>query len=347
MNRKLLLYTVLIYSNFILWGIIQEKLYDLNILTKYNNIIIALTNLISLISVHPNKKQIQHLLKLVKIRKNAKFFLILLITQTLTQPLNYFITSKFHINYLFLQLSKSCKMIPVIFIHKFIYNKSISRSKILISLMITVSIIIFNYKPSGQNNTALSFSSLLLLIPLTMEGFTNTSQDQLFAFNKLNNIKSIDLLLYNNIINVVGHIGYVFFKDQKQARKFMADKFIWGGNYTIAIQLFLYIILQVIGTHLIFKVLFEFDSLALLRITILRKISSLLISCIFLSNGKKFSQYEITGLIGVITSLLLEFYLKQTQSGSKKKKLETVVTNHKVIKKLSYKEGLKKKRQIA
>lgn len=340
MKSKLLLYTVLIYFNFIFWGIIQENLYDLSILKNYNNVIIVATNLVSLISINPDKEKIAHLLKLLKVRKNVKFFLILLITQTLTQPLNYYITSKFQINYLFLQLSKSCKMIPVIFIHKFIYHKAIKKSKIIICLMITTSIVIFNYKPNNSQNMS-TLSSVLLLIPLTMEGFTNTSQDNLFSLNKLNKINAIDLLLFNNLINVFGHFFYMVFYHKNQFANFTHDKVIWGSSDFIVLQLLLFILLQVIGTHLIFKVLFEFDSLVLLRITILRKISSLLISCVFLSHGKKFSKYEITGLCGVICSLLLEFYLKNVK-GDGKRQFKTVVKNHKVADKLSLKKGEKK-----
>ncbi|XBW34907.1 hypothetical protein QEN19_000471 [Hanseniaspora menglaensis] len=330
MNNKLMLYTVLIYTNFIFWGIIQEKLYDLNVLTKYNNLILVATNAMSLVIIAPNKQQLIHLVKLISVKKNMKFFLILLITQTLTQPLNYFITSKFKINYLFLQLSKSCKMIPVIFIHKFIYGMSIKKSKIVISLMITVSIIVFNYRPKGSKNIGASISSLLLLIPLAMEGFTNTSQDQLFALNKLYKITSNDLLFYNNFINVIVHAGYLILFDRDQVTSFMNDKIVWSGSYQIAIQLFLYAALQIIGTNLIFKVLYQFDSLALLRITILRKVTSLLISCIFMSEGKQFSKYEITGLAGVIGSLLLEFYLKKNQSRGDIKKVSIVKTNFKI-----------------
>jgi len=79
-------------------------------------------------------------------------------------------------------------------------------------------------------------------------------------------------------------------------------------------------ILQIIGTLLIFKVLYEFDSLILLRITVLRKVSSLLISILFLNSNKKFNQYEKVGVAGVITTLLLEFYLKNKSNAVNSKK---------------------------
>ncbi|KAF0273715.1 hypothetical protein FOG51_01286 [Hanseniaspora uvarum] len=228
----------------------------------------------------------------------------------MTQPLNYYITSNYGIDYLFLQLSKSCKMIPVIIIHKFIYKRNIDNTKIIISLLITLSIVIFNYKP----NSSVNLSGFLLLLPLTMEGFTNTSQDQLFKKNKLN---SKVLLIFNNIINIIIHGGYLIMFDNKQFINF-TFKYNWSLN--IIIEVVIYMILQIIGTLLIFKVLYEFDSLILLRITVLRKVSSLLISILFLNSNKKFNQYEKVGVAGVITTLLLEFYLKNKSNAVKSKK---------------------------
>lgn len=310
MNRNLIFYTVTIYLNFIVWGIIQERLFDSNILIKFNNVIILLTNVISLFFIKPSNADISQLYKLIKQKQNIKYFIILVITQTMTQPLNYYITSNYGIDYLFLQLSKSCKMIPVIIIHKFIYKRNIDNTKIIISLLITLSIVIFNYKP----NSSVNLSGFLLLLPLTMEGFTNTSQDQLFKKNKLN---SKVLLIFNNIINIIIHGGYLIMFDNKQFINF-AFKYNWSLN--IIIEVVIYMILQIIGTLLIFKVLYEFDSLILLRITVLRKVSSLLISILFLNSNKKFNQYEKVGVAGVITTLLLEFYLKNKSNAVKSKK---------------------------
>ncbi|GMM42696.1 UDP-galactose transporter [Hanseniaspora uvarum] len=310
MNRNLIFYTVTIYLNFIVWGIIQERLFDSNVLIKFNNVIILLTNVISLFFIKPSNADISQLIKLIKQKQNIKYFIILVITQTMTQPLNYYITSNYGIDYLFLQLSKSCKMIPVIIIHKFIYKRNIDNTKIIISLLITLSIVIFNYKP----NSSVNLSGFLLLLPLTMEGFTNTSQDQLFKKNKLN---SKVLLIFNNIINIIIHGGYLIMFDNKQFINF-AFKYNWSLN--IIIEVVIYMILQIIGTLLIFKVLYEFDSLILLRITVLRKVSSLLISILFLNSNKKFNQYEKVGVAGVITTLLLEFYLKNKSNAVKSKK---------------------------
>lgn len=310
MNRNLIFYTVTIYLNFIVWGIIQERLFDSNILIKFNNVIILLTNIISLFFIKPSNADISQLYKLIKQKQNIKYFIILVITQTMTQPLNYYITSNYGIDYLFLQLSKSCKMIPVIIIHKFIYKRNIDNTKIIISLLITLSIVIFNYKP----NSSVNLSGFLLLLPLTMEGFTNTSQDQLFKKNKLN---SKVLLIFNNIINIIIHGGYLIMFDNKQFINF-TFKYNWSLN--IIIEVVIYMILQIIGTLLIFKVLYEFDSLILLRITVLRKVSSLLISILFLNSNKKFNQYEKVGVAGVITTLLLEFYLKNKSNAVNGKK---------------------------
>lgn len=161
----MLFYTVTIYANFIVWGIIQERLFDSNILIKFNNVIILLTNIMSIMLMRPSKGDFNLLLKLCLQKKNFKYFAILVITQTMTQPLNYYITSNYGIDYLFLQLSKSCKMIPVIVIHKLIYKRNIDNTKVIISLLITISIVIFNYKPNSSPN----LSGMLLLLPLTME----------------------------------------------------------------------------------------------------------------------------------------------------------------------------------
>ena len=310
MNKNLIFYTVTIYLNFIVWGIIQERLFDSNILIKFNNVIILLTNVMSLLLVRPSKNDISQLYKLVKHKKNIKYFLILVITQTVTQPLSYYITSNYGIDYLFLQLSKSCKMIPVIVIHKFIYKRDIDNNKIIISLLITVSIIIFNYKPNSNVN----LNGLLLLLPLTMEGFTNTSQDQLFKMNKLN---SKTLLVFNNLVNILINGGYLLLVGNKQ---FIDFSFKYNWSMVLVGEVVTYMVLQIIGTLLIFKVLHEFDSLILLRITVLRKVSSLLISIILLNSNKSFSQYENTGMAGVIITLILEFYLKNKGNSVKIKK---------------------------
>lgn len=307
MNKNLLFYTVTIYANFIIWGVIQERLFDSNILIKFNNVIILLTNIMSILLLRPSKGDLTQLLKLCLQNKNFKYFAILSITQTMTQPLNYYITSNYHIDYLFLQLSKSCKMIPVIIIHKLIYRRSIDNTKVIISLLITISIVIFNYKPNSSPN----LSGMLLLFPLTMEGFTNTSQDQLFMMNNLN---SKILLVFNNLINIAVHSVYLMMFDQRQLTTFI---FKYSWTMDLVVELLIYIVLQIIGTLLIFKVLHEFDSLVLLRITVLRKISSLLISVLLLNTNKSFSAYEKFGVSGVILTLILEFYLKNKGKSKK------------------------------
>lgn len=307
MNKNLLFYTISIYANFIIWGVIQERLFDSNILIKYNNVIIVLTNIMSILLMRPSKDDFKLLLKLCLQKKNFRYFAILVITQTMTQPLNYYITSNYGIDYLFLQLSKSCKMIPVIIIHKLIYRRHIDSTKVIISLLITISIVIFNYKPNSSPN----LSGLLLLLPLTMEGFTNTSQDQLF---KTNNLNSKVLLVFNNLINIIAHSVYLVVYDSKQLKTFF---FKHNWTMDLLFELLVYIVLQIIGTLLIFKVLYEFDSLVLLRITVLRKISSLLISVFLLNTNKRFNVYEKVGVSGVIFALILEFYLKNKGNSKK------------------------------
>lgn len=122
--------------------------------------------------------------------KQILFPLILVsISSSLASPFGY--ASLSHIDYLTFILAKSCKLLPVMFLHLTIFRKRYPLYKYGVVLMVTLGVATFTlYHPGTSKKMAAAsnaqsgsslYGILLLSINLLLDGLTNTTQDHVFT----------------------------------------------------------------------------------------------------------------------------------------------------------------------
>lgn len=109
------------------------------------------------------------------------------ISSSLASPFGY--ASLGHIDYLTFILAKSCKLLPVMFLHLTIFRKRYPLYKYGVVLLVTLGVATFTLhhpgttkKMAAATNSGQSLYGLFLLfINLLLDGLTNTTQDHVFS----------------------------------------------------------------------------------------------------------------------------------------------------------------------
>jgi UDP-galactose transporter B1 len=116
--------------------------------------------------------------------------LLVSITQTLASPFGY--ASLKHIDYITYILAKSCKLIPVMFLHVTLFRRRYPMYKYAVVAAVSAGVTVFTLYPAHGPKKAKKSSvtdeeknviwgMALLLTNLLFDGLTNTIQDDIFA----------------------------------------------------------------------------------------------------------------------------------------------------------------------
>ncbi|KAL9592368.1 MAG: hypothetical protein Q9179_006792, partial [Wetmoreana sp. 5 TL-2023] len=110
--------------------------------------------------------------------------LLVAITSSLASPFGY--ASLAHIDYITYILAKSCKLLPVMFLHLTIFRKRYPLYKYLVVFLVTAGVAVFTlHHPSTKKKSTSKDNSLwglsLLGINLLFDGLTNSTQDHIFT----------------------------------------------------------------------------------------------------------------------------------------------------------------------
>ena len=107
------------------------------------------------------------------------------ITSSLASPFGY--ASLAHIDYITFLLAKSCKLLPVMFLHITIFRKRYPLYKYLVVAAVTTGVAVFTLHSGKKNKKSLrteeartAWGLLLLGINLLFDGLTNSTQDHIF-----------------------------------------------------------------------------------------------------------------------------------------------------------------------
>jgi solute carrier family 35 (UDP-galactose transporter), member B1 len=147
-------------------------------------------------------------------RKIVGPLLLVSLTSSLASPFGY--ASLAHIDYITFILAKSCKLLPVMFLHITLYQKRYPLYKYLVVLAVTTGVAVFTLhagshkKPSKASinpdrNTA--WGLLLLGINLLFDGLTNTTQD--YIFQSFQPFKGPQMMCANNMMSSFLTLSYL------------------------------------------------------------------------------------------------------------------------------------------
>lgn len=243
--------------------------------------------------------------------------LLIAITSSLASPFGY--ASLKHIDYVTFILAKSCKLLPVMFLHITLFQKKYPFYKYLVVLTVTLGVAMFTvYNPSTAKKAAKKGVSadaskalglFLLSINLLFDGLTNTVQDQIFSTFK--GFTGPQMMCAQNIISTLLTTSYLLSAPYIAASPIgaaasltptsgneLSDALSFVTTYpTVGWDVLAFAACGAIGQVFIFHTLAHFSSLLLVTVTVTRKMLTMLMSVVLFGHKVTGMQWAGVGLV--------------------------------------------------
>nr|POF01373.1 udp-galactose transporter like 1 [Quercus suber] len=204
------------------WGILQERITTTNYGTaanrevfKYpvvmNTVQSAFAAFLGYIYVAVTRKTAKDL----PIFPSSKLFgalSLVAVVSALSSPFGY--ASLQHVDYITFILAKSCKLLPVMFLHVTLYRKRYPFYKYAVVALVTTGVAIFTLhqsagskKKKGADGNSL-YGLILLGINLLFDGLTNSTQDDIYA--RFRPYSGKQMMCALNVIQTLITTSYLF-----------------------------------------------------------------------------------------------------------------------------------------
>ncbi|KAH6719754.1 UAA transporter family-domain-containing protein [Leptodontidium sp. 2 PMI_412] len=243
------------------------------------------------------------------------------VTSSLASPFGY--ASLAHIDYITFILAKSCKLLPVMFLHITLFQRRYPLYKYLVVLAVTSGVAVFTlHAGSGKAHSKPSKASinpdrnstwglLLLGINLLFDGLTNTTQD--YIFQTFQPYKGPQMMCANNIMSTLLTFSYLALSPylvHTGVGEYLGMDLASGGGGEFAAALgFMarhpsvwydvlgFAICGAVGQVFIFYTLSTFSSLLLVTITVTRKMLTMILSVVWFGHTLGGKQWMGVGLV--------------------------------------------------
>jgi len=235
--------------------------------------------------------------------------LLVSLTTCLASPFGY--ASLAHIDYITFILAKSCKLLPVMFLHLTVFRKRYPLYKYAVVALVTAGVSIFTlHHPSSSsknrgNMGSSTYGLFLLSINLLFDGLTNSTQDHIFS--RFRPYSGPQMMVALNAISTCFTTVYLFATPYLPAT--VTSTFISKPNELSSALSFLrfhpavlndvlgFAACGAIGQIFIFHTLSRFSSLLLVTVTVTRKMLSMLVSVIMFGHSLSGMQWVGVGLV--------------------------------------------------
>ena len=264
------------------------------------------------------------------------------ITYSLASPFGY--ASIKHVGYITYLLAKSCKLVPVMFLHISVFRRRYPFYKYVVVALVTAGVAVFSFHLSDTKNKASKISSsssgnvgwgvVLLVINLLFDGLTNSTQDYINATFKP--YTGSQMMCANNIISTSLTTTYLLVAPQifstplghflgmpKSAGNELVTALAFISQHpTVGYDILAFAAFGAFGQCFIFFTLAKFSSLLLVTITVTRKMISMLVSVIWYGHRLVFWQWVGVALVfgGVGAEAVVGRWEKAKKEQEKKKK---------------------------
>lgn len=248
-----------------------------------------------------------------------KNFVIITISSSVSSPLGY--ESLKHVDYVAFLLAKACKLLPVMLVHFVLYRTRFPFYKFVVAGLVTGGVVLFTVGKKGgksrsssnDGNMVIGMAQLLGL--MLLDGFTNSTQDQMFRAGNAANGQTLtgaSLMCILNAFVTVFTVSYL-----------VIFNFDLEVNYTVqfvkayprvVIDLVSFALLGAVGQAFVFILLEKFGSLVLVTATVTRKMISMILSVVLF--GHVLTSAQWTGVAMVFGGIGYEAF---TKMGSKPK----------------------------
>jgi solute carrier family 35 (UDP-galactose transporter), member B1 len=333
---RFLCYTAGLYTCFIYWGYLQEKLtsttyqsptgepvgwdfaFALNFFMALGGFCVA-----SMVEMMFNGNETGNDLK-----KKAKIpyitFWKAAISSTLASPIGY--AALKYISFTLVVLAKSSKPVPVIFVGMVFYGKRYTWHKMVGVALLCGGIALFSsakggsvkssstsaIPSTGKETINLITGICLVSLNLLLDGYTNNEQDQIFenqGATSLQMMKNVNLWTTFYISSYLFVCWIIYGGESEVSRAYIS----FTSSLELRYDILIFCICAAIGQVLIFAVMKEFGSLAWITISITRKLFTILFSVFMFNHPVKPIQW--LGIALVFLGMLLEVamgYLPKT-----------------------------------
>lgn len=193
--RDLIICVSGIYAAFLTWGVLQERITTTNYGTETNPEVFRFPVVVN--TVQSFFAAILGWIYTYQTRTSAtdkpifpskKIFgplALVSLTSSLSSPFGY--ASLAHVDYITFILAKSCKLLPVMFLHVTLYRRKYPFYKYAVVALVTAGVAIFTLhqpagsKKKGSQSGNSTYGLMLLGINLLFDGLTNSTQDDINA----------------------------------------------------------------------------------------------------------------------------------------------------------------------
>ncbi|KAB2571780.1 UAA transporter [Lasiodiplodia theobromae] len=319
-----------IYASFLSWALLQERItttrygppaapetftYSI-FLNTVQSAFAALTGYAYLISSKPKGGPVPPIFPSQRI-----FFPLALVavTSSLASPFGY--ASLKYIDYVTFILAKSCKLLPVMFLHLTVFRKRYPLYKYAVVALVTMGVAVFTLhhpstaKKAGKHNSAnavgnnTTWGLLLLGINLLFDGLTNSTQDHIFtAFRPFSGPQ---MMCAQNIMSTVLTSAYLLLSPyiaQTPVGAFVGMSAQDGGELQEALSfvtrypqvgwdVLSFAACGAVGQVFIFYTLSHFSSLLLVTVTVTRKMLTMVLSVVWFGHSIQGMQWLGVGLV--------------------------------------------------
>ncbi|KAH7170483.1 UAA transporter [Dactylonectria macrodidyma] len=322
-----------IYASFLTWAYLQEKLTTTQygpadapevwhfpvFLNTIQSIFAAGVGVVYLAASTPANTKMA---PIIPSRRILAPLALVAVTSSLASPFGY--ASLAHLDYITFLLAKSCKLLPVMFLHITLFRKRYPLYKYLVVAAVTLGVAVFTLhsgkksKASSRADDASTAWGLLLLgINLLFDGLTNSTQD--YIFQSFRPYSGPQMMCANNLMStlVTGNylivspwlvstgIGEWFGMDVagnagelNAALDFMSRyPAVWKDVLGFAVC-------GAVGQVFIFYTLATFSSVLLVTVTVTRKMFTMILSV--LAFGHRLTQMQWLGVALVFGGIGVE-----------------------------------------
>ncbi|KAL3495419.1 UAA transporter [Aspergillus germanicus] len=356
-----------IYASFLSWGVLQEAITTVSypirppsaaepeppterftfsiVLNTIQSTFAAITGFLYLYFSTPAGAKVPSIFPTRKI----VFPLVLVsISSSLASPFGY--ASLAHIDYLTFILAKSCKLLPVMFLHLTIFRKRYPLYKYGVVLLVTLGVATFTlHHPGTSKKVAASAAKgqsgssawgiFLLSINLLLDGLTNTTQDHVFsspqtytrftgpqmmvAQNVLSTLLTSAYLLVMPHLSSTGIIHAILpipIPPSTETELATAVSFL-SRHPEVLKNVLGFAACGAVGQLFIFYTLSRFSSLLLVTVTVTRKMLTMLLSVFWFGHSLSAGQWLGIGLVfgGIGAEAAVQRQEKKAKALAKKK----------------------------
>ncbi|CAO1599835.1 UDP-galactose transporter [Xanthoria calcicola] len=341
-----------IYASFLSWAILQERIFTTSygpstnpskfaysiFLNTIQSSFAALSGYIYLLTSNRSSASTPAIFPSARILVPL---ILVAITSSLASPFGY--ASLAHIDYITYILAKSCKLLPVMFLHLTIFRKRYPLYKYLVVFLVTAGVAVFTlHNPSSKKKSSSStkenslWGLTLLAINLLLDGLTNSTQDHIFASFRpysgpqmmvaqslLSTLLTTLYLLLSPILAANTPILSLLNIPNSSSDELASALTFIRTHPAVGKDIFLFSVCGAVGQIFIYYTLAHFSSLLLVTVTVTRKMLTMMLSVLWFGHRLSGMQWVGVGLVfgGVGAEGLIQRREKAAKERAKRKEM--------------------------